>query len=361
MFVLHVGRHKCGSTSIQKLLADNADSLREHGVLYPSIARPHAAHHLLARHLKCGNAEELNEIIELERRHPTERLVLSSEDIGSLPPSRISQLKDRIGACETLVVIYIRDLIGWLPSIYGESTKIGANVADFDEFYVGQLQSSYTCLSQYCQNWASEFGWHNLRVRSLDSRSLSGGKLIEDFLSVLGLSRADLGAPEEPPRNVSLGWKVLEVLRAQFARIRRQFGAFPVTWEAAARIRGLVVRILTNLGLSEQRTQYLSARQCEDADRSYRLELEKLNGNIVGPPLPFPHPPAIMDRPFLPTLDRIPLDERREVARRMEWALLGNGQRIWDRQFSEAGIGGEMRRCIIDALAVDEGNGVAAI
>ena len=33
--ILHAGTHKTGTTSIQKVLADNRDWLRERGLIYP--------------------------------------------------------------------------------------------------------------------------------------------------------------------------------------------------------------------------------------------------------------------------------------------------------------------------------------
>lgn len=359
MFIFHVGRHKCGSTSIQRILSDNAGRLREYDIMYPTVARPGNAHHLLARNLKSGKSDDLDEIIELKKRHPGQKIVLSSEGLGTLPLPQINRLRDRIGASETLIVIYMRDLIGWLPSKYNEATKVGSNTADFDQFYNEEQLSNSLYASWYCEQWASVFGWHNLRIRSLDSRSLSGGTLITDFLSIFGLVLADLGDQEAPGlelRNTSFGWKVLEVLRAQFARFKAHPDAIPVTWEVGARIRNLAVRLLTNMGLNGQYTQYLSAGQCLEADQTYRLELEKLNRQIVGPKLPLPERPVVTDRPFLPTLQQIPLDERIELARRMEFNLLGKGAAsggAWHQQFDQAGIGTELRRCIIDALASD--------
>jgi len=45
MFVIHIGRNKAGSTTLQRYLAANKRALRKAGVIFPKLVRPAPAGH----------------------------------------------------------------------------------------------------------------------------------------------------------------------------------------------------------------------------------------------------------------------------------------------------------------------------
>lgn len=333
MLILHIGRHKCGSSSIQYFMSCNAEKLAEFGVLYTKIGRNRRAHHVLADQLRNDLPSGIQEVLALETSVPGGKVILSSESFELLKPYQIAELKRQIGDAQVLIVMYIRDLVGWFPSKYNELTKKGNNLEDFDQFYARHDPSNGFKLTSRAEDWARVFGWDNLRIRLLDSRSLTGGSLIEDFVSVLGLSLSDLGGPNAAGlelQNVSNGWKVLEVLRPQYAQLAAHREHHEIRRKRPKIIRGIasalrksVAEIMNDLGLSRERTQYISARQWEKCNAIFSREILKLNERIVGPKLPLPNPAAVKERPFLPSIDHIPSDERREIARRLEAVLIG--------------------------------------
>jgi hypothetical protein len=139
MFIIHIGKHKTGSSSIQQFLATNADKLQQFDIIYPQIARQKKAHHNLVRQLKgdrrfgpvLGGWDEIRALAE--KKHS--RIVLSSEGFETLKEQQIRELKQRVGGVETTIVIYIRQLSSLLPSRYNQLTKKGINTDDFDQFY----------------------------------------------------------------------------------------------------------------------------------------------------------------------------------------------------------------------------------
>lgn len=328
MLILHIGRHKCGSTSIQHFMACNAKTLRDFNVVYPSLGRQRHAHHGLAAALKRRRFDVFDEIVRAHKERAGQKTIISSEEMCLLRPDQIQELKNRIGAVETLVVMYIRDLVGWLPSKYAEYTKKGLNFDNFDAFFDRHNLKRGLKLASRAEQWAKVFGWSNVRIRSLDSRNLTGGTLIDDFLSTFELSLLQLGGPGAKGlerRNVSYGWKVLEVLRSQYVQLgsHRQFYEIRkdrpcINRDLTVHMRGAVLRIMSDLGLDVERTQYVSAQQWQKCNSIYTRELEKLNRKLVGPKLLLPSEREIKERPFLPGIERLPAEERHEIERRLQ-------------------------------------------
>lgn len=333
MFIIHIGKHKTGSSSIQQFLATNADKLQQFDIIYPQIARQKKAHHNLVRQLKgdrrfgpvLGGWDEIRALAEKK----DSRIVLSSEGFETLKEQQIRELKQRVGGVETTIVVYIRRLSSLLPSRYNQLTKKGINTDDFDQFYSLYGPPSGFNLMHRIQRWGDEFGWENVRIRLLDARHLTGGTLIDDFLSVLGVSLADVGGPgaKELFQNVSLGWKPIEVLRALFSCLRQYVDSDPdnpsrIRRDTASLVRAVCLETLSALKLDTERTPYLSAGQYKECDDVWATELGKLNEVIVGPKLPLPdaaRPPV--ERPFFPTIQRIPREERAEIAARISAEL----------------------------------------
>lgn len=333
MFILHIGSHKAGSSTIQKFLAQNAGKLRQHEILYPDLGRGsgrgNSAHHELKSQIRgdplantsCGTWDDL---VALERDNPEKKILVSSEGLESLRMSEIIELRRRLGEAPTKILVYLRDFAGQLPSRYNQSTKKGHNWRNFDEFYETFSPSKIKRPVEVFENWASVFGWENLRIRTLDSRSLSGGTLIDDLLVVLGVTLADLGGSEAKglaPLNASYGWKTTELLRALYSRIDVEVGRdsrspYRIRRDVASALENTCVEVMNQLSLGAEQTQYLTIRQREECHAAWAWEIEKLNRLVVGPKLPLPDiDQDKAERPFLPSIAHIPADQRVEIAR----------------------------------------------
>jgi hypothetical protein len=331
VLVLHVGLHKCGSSSIQYFMSCNAAKLRELGILYPKVGRNHHAHHPLANQLRNDVFEDIDSLTAMAAEHTGNDIVISSEDLSLLRNSQVLELRRRFGDQDILVVFYVRELSGLAPSKYNEHTRKGMNLINFDEFWSKHNLSNGLKLSYRAVQWAESFGWANIRVRSLDRRSLVGGNLMDDFLSIFDLSLADFGGTDAPglePQNVSNGWKVLEVLRAQFGQLALNPTNFEIRRnrpyirrKTATQLRNTVVGIMSELNLAATRTQYISAQQWKQCNEAYAREVETLNKKLIGPDIPLPEPQIVTERPFLPTIGEIAPEELREIAERLHSGL----------------------------------------
>src|SRR5438874_9962524 len=102
---VHIGLHKTGSTSIQKMLAGREAWLQEQGFHLPRAGRDFAhGHHELAWELNrkrgfAGSAQFDALSCEVEEANFPERIILSSEEFSSNIhlPRVVARLKRKIG------------------------------------------------------------------------------------------------------------------------------------------------------------------------------------------------------------------------------------------------------------------------
>lgn len=145
--ILHAGTHKTGTTSIQKVLADNREWLQQRGLYYPpggsAFGRSDIPHHLFCRALNGidpdGPAKSARFLDEAERASlPSDTIVLSSEaayrhvygyagwdhfTADDYWPMRVRYLERLAGALATFdteVLLFFRDREEFARSLYGE-------------------------------------------------------------------------------------------------------------------------------------------------------------------------------------------------------------------------------------------------
>lgn len=134
---IHCGLHKTGTTSLQHALRDNADKLLNHGILYPNIGVPknHAGQHNLAwqmgRYRRFDPANgDWNALIDSIRDFDGS-VLLSSEDFENslLEPAHWKNLVSKFRKLDfqLVFVVYLRDPVTYLESLYLEHLKSGGS------------------------------------------------------------------------------------------------------------------------------------------------------------------------------------------------------------------------------------------
>lgn len=357
MLFIHIGAHKCGSSSIQQFMSLNAETLQGHGALYPYVGGSGRAHHILAQELngERPSSQDFQAWTALRKftdSHPDENIVLSSEVFETLPRQSIAEIRSRLPGVPVMILAYIRETAETLPSRYSQLTKHGINILDFDEFYA-RHKPGVGRVGRKFEKWADVFGWESLRIRSLDERSLTGGTLIDDFLSVFDLSLSDLGSSDVAglvPANVSPGWKAVELLRALFAAVSPEVDRDTDNPKRVRRDLGLLLqvsclKIMSDLGHGSGRAQYLTARQKAECDAAYAEGIEWLNTKIAGPKLPQPLFAIASERPFLPGLEHIPARERVAIGKRLAKRLRARRERL-----DGMGISSDMQQHLIELV-----------
>lgn len=216
-FIVHCGLHKTGTTAVQNFLTANRGALLRNGVLYPRAGTPDGltGQHNLAwelgrmRHFRthCGTIDVLfDEIGSFEGR-----VIVSSEDFESsiLHPERWARIAGRAQALgfEVLFVIYIRDVVHHLESVYLQKLRSGFGLeyavtarTVVEDAVIRSNDWEYVFDRRAMVRAIGAIPGARLLLRHYDA--LSGGTAEADFFTAVGLAHIDWDAPQSQLINV---------------------------------------------------------------------------------------------------------------------------------------------------------------
>lgn len=227
---LHIGPDKTGTTTIQKFLEENRETLAERGYLVPKCPG-------LKRHYKlylygfdddkmvkepswknrasspeAFRREFLQQFTEEVRGSGLDRVVLSDEGLYRLSEEEIGRLQilfeglfDRVH-----VVLYLRRQDDHVISRYQQVIKTGPSTQTFSEYLEGP--HPYYFYGEIMERWAKRFNRENMRPRIFHRDRMVGGDLIEDFLACIGVEDREGFTPVQS-QNVGLDAACTEFLR----------------------------------------------------------------------------------------------------------------------------------------------------
>ncbi|WP_108663497.1 hypothetical protein [Acuticoccus kandeliae] len=212
-FIVHIGAHKTGTTTLQRFLSSNSDALATRGILFPQTGRgedrlAYGAHHPIAAHILHGEVsrpvyEAIGDKIaaEVAEAKPT-HLILSSESFSMVAVPRLAGalhiLAERLGVTPELM-IYERPQASSIHSQYTQRAKTLATTQSFAEEVAENLAPG--------PNRNDYFG-RLKRLRSIDdveilpvlfTDSVKREGITANFFRVLGISDA-LSVCEEVER-----------------------------------------------------------------------------------------------------------------------------------------------------------------
>ena len=203
--VIHIGRHKSGTTSIQHELCLREEELASDGIVYSRCGRSEAgfANHSLA--LACQNLEleklnryrvELNDELKSARK-----LLISSEGFQNLKDIDVlfNMFPDGV---RKQVVVYLRDVVDYLATSYAQRIQGSDLKLDFSEYALNR-RINYR---EFVSKWASRCDL--ITVRFFHPHHLVNGDAVADFFSILGLSR-DFESESRSRLNPSIGGNLL--------------------------------------------------------------------------------------------------------------------------------------------------------
>lgn len=232
--LLHIGLEKTGTTSIQFLLAENANRLRQAGVLVP--ISPHRGNnfHLaiagysnyradgLTKSLKIFNQADLDKFRERTllalkaelAQFSGEKVILSSEHFQSRLTTKADiQLVRRnlelAGLNNFKVVLYLRHPLKIALSHHGMAIKKGVYVSE--DFYHPKHPriSQILRFKDTIEDWQSVFGEIDVR---LYPEGKSPQTLLDDFFGAAGINREHVDFSLQEKRNVNLSADALLTL-----------------------------------------------------------------------------------------------------------------------------------------------------
>lgn len=184
--LLHIGRHKTGTTSIQRFLQQNrAALLAEHGYFVPQSGRIKDGHAGLAHPLQPRNADARKDIkdprliatfVELKRelapQSPDTTVVISSEGFQNCKPDLVRQA---FSDYDVRVVVYLRNQLDYLASSYVQRVQATS--------YTGTLEDFYDDVYLKGSNYARFLkGWNNEFPNEFLVRRYSSNDIVNDFL-----------------------------------------------------------------------------------------------------------------------------------------------------------------------------------
>ena len=195
---LHVGRHKTGTSALQKFFLINEKVLLKNGIVYPAVKRNRfsGAHHVFfpIHPRKSGNSQRSDFDKNIDALQPLAQegmnLLLSTETLSEFRDySPLSELK-RI-ASRVKIVIYLRRQDAYAESVYSQVIKSGKFSGGIDELVMRGNWHEKVNYKKNCDQWADVFGKENIIVRPYERGQFKDGGLFSDFLAVLGVESLD--------------------------------------------------------------------------------------------------------------------------------------------------------------------------
>lgn len=194
---LHIGRHKCGTTSIQKTLYQNRAKLLESGFYYPETGIRVAAHHVIAevlgeKNLSLGEGDRANLSQELKdeiQATNCRNIIISSEGLQSCNPSVVHRFFQEFEDIEVVPVCYLREQAAYLRSSYLQKVHATNYTGSIEQFYQAGFATDYRI---FLEKWKAVFKT-DFHIRLFDRASLIDGDAVTDFLiAILGLTREEI-------------------------------------------------------------------------------------------------------------------------------------------------------------------------
>jgi len=226
--IIHIGRHKTGTTSIQNFLALNEELLlNRYGIYYPDIGRDPLMkyHHPIfrdwAENKKNLDLQLINKFIENAKRKSASRILLSSEILSrdSITETKWIQLKEAFNE-EILIIVYLRRQDKYLQSMYAEEIKAGLIKSQSTIKDTKTNLDYFQFLAPICRT----FTRNRIIVKSFD-RAIKKLGLYKDFVKNLGITfNGEFQLPLDN-LNQSLPWRYLNIVRYanDYPSIRRLF------------------------------------------------------------------------------------------------------------------------------------------
>ena len=211
--ILHIGRHKTGTSSIQKFNYLNVDFLKENGYFYPkkSVKRGFA-HHTLAESLQRKNFRKTswkerekqlkNNFYHLFEELSSEHInIISSEAFQNCDPDLVRLI---FSDYDVEVICYIRNELDYIASSYSQKIHASDYCEDIDT-YADKFQLDY---ATFLDSWDKAFAG-NLSVRSFEKKNLEGGNVVIDFVKNVLKIESDISDKIPLDANPSLGERLL--------------------------------------------------------------------------------------------------------------------------------------------------------
>lgn len=217
--ILHIGRHKSGTTSVQHYFHSNFALYEARGILYPKAGRAHnaVAHHELASAVESKSDRRKFEAVsrelldELKPHHQT--LIISSETLQTLDrPDKLKALLKYFPNAQIDIVCYFREFVDYMASSFRQAVQNQSRAWTFEGF----LKHRYP-MRKFFKIWDA-IG--NLHCRWFHQDLLYKGDVVADLCHLMSLMD---GTPLDESHNISIGGNLLFLKLADNVAGQTQF------------------------------------------------------------------------------------------------------------------------------------------
>jgi hypothetical protein len=247
---LHAGLPKCGSTTIQRAMADHDGAYLAQGLCYPRAHREaggYRSHRPLA-FTPAGKIAGMVDDIAAEAAGCRHVLISCEDFAGALPAGNgkplVEALNARFGAGNVTVLCYVRNVFDFIESAYAQFLAGGLFRIDRGRFFSEGQPDIRTflrhfealkgfpldSLSGYAALIRGSFPANRVMLRSVEPADLAAEGLVADLCGVIGVTRC--GAPADRNRRMdpavvaALNFAQAEFPQAGFWPVRDAFRSF---------------------------------------------------------------------------------------------------------------------------------------
>jgi len=225
--ILHIGMHKTGTTSLQKIFSSSQHVLNKSNIFYADLNKFNTANSFYVmfldnptEHISFKNREihdlhkakdEQEKLMQLWRKEfenfSNGYYIISDEELSYLPLNGVIKMRNFLVEYfnDITVIMYAREPISFIPSIINEHIKYGATKIRNRTF------SSITYYINRIAKYVKAFGRGNIIIRSFDKKHMKNNDLFEDFFYSLNI-KFDASKLNTIVENQSLGHNALTFL-----------------------------------------------------------------------------------------------------------------------------------------------------
>ena len=230
---LHIGFFKTGTSAVQEFLYINRSFLKANNYYYPDLGCNH--HNCLpammafsagspvppvSRMDECqkGAVEIWNEIISGFEVSSLDNLIISAEMFVDFSYKEqyhylVDEVKKYLSGYQVTVVVYLREHISYIRSMYQQIIKDGDIFTKEEAFILNHLNGWHMSFYPTLQNWARVFGKENMVVDIYEGRTYGADGLYRDFLGKIGLCWDDSYKLPVQNKNISVSPEWVEAKR----------------------------------------------------------------------------------------------------------------------------------------------------
>lgn len=202
MILLHIGRHKTGTTSIQKFLFKNRHTLKKDNIIYFNTDKNLIAHHHIPRKFKeylpnpfatWKYARKINrEILKETEPNLDSIFIISSEAFQNVDPRIVKKLFENSNH-DIKVLCYFRDPVSYYLSSYKQLVHAELVDISFSEYV--QKHPKLSEYETFINKWKSNFD--NMVIKQFERKKMFKNDLIQDFFSVLDVELKEINLVQE--------------------------------------------------------------------------------------------------------------------------------------------------------------------